>query len=62
MSAVTFSRIRNGFDAAGVIQSDEQILSIMKELMIQAGHQMDTTRGGSADAAAVMPARKLKFH
>ena len=55
-----FSKIRKDFDAAGVTQSDEQILSIMKELMIQAGHQMDTTRGGSADAAAVMLARKLK--
>ena len=57
-----FSKIRKEFDAAGVTQSDEQILSIMKELMIQAAHQMDTTRGGSADAAAVMLTRKLKFH
>ena len=47
-----FSKIRKDFEAAGVAQSDEQILSIMKELMIQAGHQMDTTRGGSADAAS----------
>jgi len=45
-----------------MVQPDEQILSIMKELMIQAGHQMDTTRGGSADAAAVMLAPKLKSH
>ena len=36
--------------------------SIMKELMIQAGYQMDSTRRVSADAAAVVIARKLKFH
>jgi hypothetical protein len=54
-----FSKIRRNFDAAGVTQSDEQILSIMKELMIQARHQMDTTRAGSAEPA-VMLARKLK--
>ena len=57
-----FSKIRKDFDAAGVTQSDEQILSIMKQLMIQAGHQVDTTRGRSADAAAVMLWPKLKFH
>lgn len=54
-----FSRIRTDFDAAGVAQSDEQILSVMNELMLKAGNLMPTTRGGSADAAAVMLARKL---
>jgi FkbM family methyltransferase len=32
-----FSKIRKDFDDAGVVQSDEQILSAMKELMLQAG-------------------------
>ena len=54
-----FSKIRKDFDAAGVAQSDEQILRVMTELMLQAGNQMPVTRGGSLDAAAVMLARKL---
>jgi hypothetical protein len=55
-----FSKIRKDFDAAGVVQSDEEILSVMKELMFQAGNQMQTIRGGALDAAAVMLARKLQ--
>jgi hypothetical protein len=55
-----FSKIRKDFDAAGVVQSDEQILSVMNELMLQAGKQMQVTPGGSSDAAAVMLARNLK--
>ena len=54
-----FSKIRKDFDAAGVAQSDEQILRVMNELMLQAGRQMQATRGSSGDAAAVMLARKL---
>ena len=54
-----FSKIRKDFDAAGVAQSDEQILRVMTELMLQAGNQMPVTRGGSLDAAAVMLARNL---
>jgi hypothetical protein len=54
-----FSKIRKDFDAAGVAQSDEQILHVMTELMLKAGNLMPTTRGGSADAAAVMLARNL---
>lgn len=53
-----FSRIRKDFDAAGVIQSDEQILSVMSELMLEAG-EMQPTGGGGSDAAAVVLARKL---
>jgi hypothetical protein len=53
-----FRRIREDFDAAGVIQSDEQIVRVMNELMIQAG-EMQATGGGGSDAAAVMLARKL---
>ena len=54
-----FSKIRKDFDDAGVAQSDEQILLVMKELMFQAGNQVEKTQGGPADAAAVMLARKL---
>jgi hypothetical protein len=53
-----FSKIRKDFDAAGVAQTDEQILNVMKELTFQAA---DPTKGGGGpgDAAAVMLARKL---
>jgi hypothetical protein len=54
-----FSKIRKDFDAAGVAQSDEQILTVMNELMLRAGNQMPMTQGGSSDAAAVMLARNL---
>jgi hypothetical protein len=55
-----FSKIRKDFEGAGVVQSDEQILGVMNELMLQAGNQMPVTRGGAPDAAAVMLARNLK--
>ena len=55
-----FSKIRKDFDAAGVVQSDEQILRVMNELMLEAGSQMQATRGGAPDAAALMLARTLK--
>jgi hypothetical protein len=54
-----FSKVRKDFDAAGVAQSDEQILRVMTELMLKAGNLMPTARGVSADAAAVMLARNL---
>ena len=54
-----FSRIRKDFDSSGVVQSDEQILRVMNELIFQAADQMQATGGGSSDAAAVMLARKL---
>jgi hypothetical protein len=54
------SRIRKDFDAAGVVQSDEQILCVMNELTLQVGSQTSVTQGGAADALAVMLARKLK--
>jgi hypothetical protein len=55
-----FSKIRKDFEAAGVVQSDDQILGVMNEFMLQAGKQMPVTPGGSPDAAAVMLARNLK--
>jgi hypothetical protein len=54
-----FSKIRKDFDAAGVVQSDEQILCVMSELVLQAANQMQATRGGALDAAAAMLARNL---
>jgi hypothetical protein len=55
-----FSKLRADFDAAGVVQSDEQILRVMSELTLEAGNQMPATRGGAADALAVVLARQLK--
>ena len=54
------SRIREDFDAAGVVQSDEQILHVMNELTLQVGSQMSATRGGAGNALTVMLARKIK--
>ena len=53
-------KIRKDFDAAGVVQSDEQILRVMNELTLQAGNLMQVTRGGAADGLALMLARQLK--
>ena len=54
-----FSKLRKDFDAAGVVQSDEQILRVMNELILQAASQMQGKQGGAPDAAAVMLARNL---
>src|SRR5262249_14489696 len=54
------SKIRKDFDAAGVVQSDEQILNVLNELTLQAGNHMPTTRGDAADTLALMLAQKLK--
>jgi hypothetical protein len=53
------SKIRKDFHAAGVVQSDEQILRVMNELMLQAGSLMPGTRGDALDALTVLLARKL---
>jgi hypothetical protein len=53
-----FSRIRKDFDAAGVVQSDEQILHVMNELMLQAENHMEVT--GSLDATVELLAGNLK--
>jgi hypothetical protein len=41
------SKIRKDFDAAGMVQSDEQILRVLNELTLQAGSQMPSARGGA---------------
>jgi hypothetical protein len=53
-----FSRIRADFDAAGIVQTDEQILDAMHRFKLEAG-AMQPASGTSSDAAAVMLARKL---
>jgi hypothetical protein len=55
-----FGKIRKDFDAAGVVQSDEQILCVMNELLLQAADQTQATQGSGPDAAAVMIARNLR--
>ena len=54
-----FSQIRKDFDAAGVAQSDEQILVVMEKLMLEAAGQMPSTQGRGADAAAAMLVRNI---
>ena len=54
------SRIRKDFDAAGVVQSDEEILRIMNELTLQVGSQMSVPQGDAGDALTVTLARKIK--
>jgi hypothetical protein len=50
------SKLRKDFDAAGVNQSDEQILAVMNELLLQTGLQ---TQGDCSDAAALAIVRNL---
>jgi len=47
-----FSKIRKDFDAAGVVQSDEQILHVMNELTLQAGSLGDHLVAGTATCMA----------
>jgi hypothetical protein len=54
-----FSKIRKDFDAAGVVQTDEQILQVMTEFLIKAGKAMSGGPGDSLRGAGVMLARKL---
>jgi hypothetical protein len=53
-------KIRRDFAAAGVVQSDEELLRVLNELTLQAGNQMPTRKGGAADGLAVTLARQLK--
>jgi hypothetical protein len=52
-------KIRKDFDAAGVLQSDTDILRVMNELWLKASGQRPTARGDAVDAAAVQIARNL---
>ena len=52
-----FGRIRKDFDAAGVKQSDAQILQVMEDFMLQAWGQ--AAPGGPSNAAEVALKRRL---
>jgi hypothetical protein len=54
------TKIRKDFAAAGVVESEDEILRVLNEVTIQAGNQMPTMGGGASDAMAVMLAKKLK--
>ncbi|HEU5275420.1 MAG TPA: ATPase inhibitor subunit zeta [Xanthobacteraceae bacterium] len=53
-----FSKIRKDFDAAGVVQSREQILGVMNELLLKAGDPQ-AMRGDGVEGAALTIAKKL---
>jgi hypothetical protein len=53
------SQVRKDFDAAGVTQSDEEILRVMNECRLQAAGQMPTACGDHNDAAALAIVRNL---
>jgi len=53
-----FSKIRKDFDAAGVVQSREQILGVMNELLLEAGDPQ-STRADGVGGAALTIAKKL---
>jgi hypothetical protein len=55
-----FSKIRKDFDAAGVAQSDAEILRVLNDLTLEAERQVPTTDGGGPDALEVMLVRKIK--
>ncbi|WP_244564616.1 ATPase inhibitor subunit zeta [Rhizobium sullae] len=50
--------IRRDFDAAGVVQSKEQILSVMTQSWLDAGRKTDSA--DASDAALVQIARNLQ--
>ncbi|HEX4555589.1 MAG TPA: ATPase inhibitor subunit zeta [Xanthobacteraceae bacterium] len=54
-----FNTIRKDFDAAGVVQSCEQILDVMNELSLKAADPTHATRGDGFDAVAVRIAKNL---
>ncbi|HTJ01662.1 MAG TPA: ATPase inhibitor subunit zeta [Methylovirgula sp.] len=53
------SKIRKDFDASGVGQSDEQIVRVMNECMLEAEEQMPVTRRTDTDAFAVALVKKI---
>ncbi len=55
-----FSQICKDFDAAGVVQSREQVLAVMNELLLKAGDPMQAARSGGLENAALTIAKNLK--
>jgi hypothetical protein len=54
-----FNTISKDFDAAGVVQSREQILRVMNDLSLKAADPAHATGSGGHDAAAVRIAKNL---
>ena len=54
-----FSKIRKDFEDAGVVQSREQFLNILNEILLKAGGPTQATGGGGIDAAAVSIKKNL---
>lgn len=54
------SKIREDFSAAGVVQSDEQILRVMNQFLLEAASQEQAGPGDASDAALVQIARNLQ--
>ena len=54
------SKVRDDFKAAGVVQSDEQILGIMNQSWLEAQSGTATSRADASDPAAVQIARNLQ--
>ena len=54
------SKIRKDFSDAGVVQSDEQILRVMNQFLLEAASQEQTARADASDAALVQIARNLQ--
>jgi hypothetical protein len=57
-SANVFNKVRSDFHKSGVALSDEQILEVMNELMLEAAKEPHS-HGAALDSAAVMLARNL---
>lgn len=52
-------KLREDFKAAGIEQSDEDILQVMNELWLRAAGQTQTSRTDATDAASIQLARNL---
>src|SRR5689334_18884225 len=52
-----FSKIRQDFAAAGVVQSREQVLAVLNEILLKVGDPQ-AMRAGGLGGAAVMLAKK----
>ncbi|QLL63785.1 DUF1476 family protein [Sinorhizobium mexicanum] len=53
-------KVREDFNAAGVVQTDEQILCVMSEFWLEAGNQKRPGRADATDVALVQIARNLQ--
>ena len=54
------SKIREDFSAAGVVQSDEQILRVMNQFLLEAASHEQTAGADASDVALVQIARNLQ--